>query len=135
MQVSLPEPELEFETDRGHLQQILLNLFNNALEAMHEGGRLSLTAERVDGNQARIVLTDTGPGIPEDDLRRIFDPFFTTKTTENGTGLGLSVTYSLVKELGGDIQVASRVDEGTRFELLLPLMHAGSRAPETCPIV
>jgi two-component system, NtrC family, sensor kinase len=134
MQVSLPENELVFETDRGHLQQILLNLFNNALEAMPEGGRLSVTVERVDGNQARIVLTDTGRGIPEDDLRRIFDPFFTTKTTENGTGLGLSVTYSLVQELGGEIQVLSQVDEGTRFELLLPLVHTGSEAPEVYPI-
>jgi signal transduction histidine kinase len=135
MHVSLPENELVFETDRGHLQQILLNLFNNALEAMPEGGRLSVTVDRVEENQARIVLTDTGPGIPEDDLRRIFDPFFTTKTGENGTGLGLSVTYSLVKELGGDIRVLSQVDEGTSFELLLPLVHAGSRSPEVCPIV
>jgi signal transduction histidine kinase len=135
MQVSLPETELVFETDRGHLQQILLNLFNNALEAMPEGGRLSLTADRVDGNQARLVLADTGPGIPAEDLRRIFDPFFTTKTNESGTGLGLSVTYSLVKELGGDIRVDSQADEGTRFELLLPLVHTGNKAPDVCPLV
>jgi signal transduction histidine kinase len=135
MQVSLPKSPLEFETDRGHLQQILLNLFNNALEAMPDGGRLSVTVERVEDNQARIVLADTGHGIPPDDLRRIFDPFFTTKSTESGTGLGLSVTYSLVQELGGDIRVFSQVDEGTRFELLLPLVHAGSQAPEVCQLV
>jgi signal transduction histidine kinase len=135
MQVSLPEPELVFETDRGHLQQILLNLFNNALEAMPDGGRFNVAASRVGGNKARIVLADTGPGISEEDLKRIFDPFYTNKTSENGTGLGLSVTYSLVKELDGDIQVFSQVDEGTRFELLLPLEHAGNKAPEVCPIV
>jgi signal transduction histidine kinase len=136
MQISLPKTALNFETDRGNLQQILLNLFNNALEAMPEGGRLSVGAEKMDANLVRITLADTGAGIPADDLQRIFDPFFTTKTTESGTGLGLSVTYSLVQEIGGEIQVFSQVDEGTRFELLLPLVHPGGNGgPVACQLV
>jgi signal transduction histidine kinase len=135
VEVSLPEAPLVFETDRGSLQQILLNLFNNALEAMPDGGRLTVSAVRLDGNLVRVILADTGAGIPAEDLNRIFEPFFTTKTTESGTGLGLSVTYSLVQEIGGEIQVFSQVDEGTRFELLLPLVHAGEEMPEACPLV
>lgn len=135
MQISLPESALVFETDRGNLQQILLNLFNNALEAMSDGGRLSVSAEKVDADFVQISLADTGAGIPADDLERIFEPFFTTKTTESGTGLGLSVTYSLVREIDGEIQVYSEVGEGTRFDLLLPLIHRGEGGPDACPLV
>jgi signal transduction histidine kinase len=133
--ISLPETPLVFEADRGNLQQILLNLFNNALEAMPDGGRLTVGADRLEGDLVRVIVADTGAGIPEEDLKRIFEPFFTTKTAESGTGLGLSVTYSLVQEIGGEIQVFSRVDEGTRFELVLPLVHAGEKPPEACPLV
>lgn len=109
------------ETDRGKLQQILLNMFNNAFAAMQDGGRLEVSAAFRNPSQVTITVTDDGCGIPEDDLKRIFEPFFSTKTKQGGTGLGLSITYSLIKELGGEVHVASTVGKGTTFTITLPL--------------
>ena len=101
-----------FESDRGKLQQIFLNIINNALAAMEDGGRLDITLERVDENSVSASFADTGRGIPEEDLKRVFEPFFTTKASKGGTGLGLSITYGLVQELGGAIQVESDSGKG-----------------------
>ena len=90
-----------FESDQGKLQQIFLNIINNAFAAMEDGGRLDITLERVDENSVSASFADTGHGIPEEDLKRVFEPFFTTKASKGGTGLGLSITYGLVQELGG----------------------------------
>jgi signal transduction histidine kinase len=112
----------KFESDRGKLQQILLNLVNNAFAAMSDGGRLELKAERVDNDRVRITCADNGCGIPESDLPHVFEPFFSTKAKSGGgTGLGLSITYGLVKELGGDIDLSSEVNKGTTFKVTLPL--------------
>jgi two-component system NtrC family sensor kinase len=108
-------------TDRGKLQQIFLNLVNNALAAMPNGGKLEISARRADTCLV-IQVIDTGFGIEDADLHRIFEPFFSTKRKQGGTGLGLSITYSLVKELGGDISVESKVGKGTRFTITLPLI-------------
>jgi signal transduction histidine kinase len=111
-----------FESDRGKLQQILLNLVNNAFAAMSDGGRLELKAERVDNDRVKITCADNGCGIPESDLPHVFEPFFSTKAKSGGgTGLGLSITYGLVKELGGDIDLSSEVNKGTTFKVTLPL--------------
>ena len=112
-----------FESDRGKLQQIFLNIINNALAAMEDGGRLDITLERVDENSVSASFADTGRGIPEEDLKRVFEPFFTTKASKGGTGLGLSITYGLVQELGGSIRVESTVGKGTRFTVNLPLKY------------
>jgi two-component system NtrC family sensor kinase len=109
------------ESDRGKLQQILLNLVNNAFAAMADGGHLDIKVYRRSAESISVEVTDNGCGIPEVDLKRIFEPFFSTKKTKGGTGLGLSITYGLVRELGGDIRVESAVGKGTSFTVTLPL--------------
>lgn len=112
-----------FESDRGKLQQIFLNITNNALAAVADGGRLVITLKRANENAVSISFADNGRGIPEEDLERVFEPFFTTKAGQGGTGLGLSITYGLVQELGGTIHVESTVGQGTRFTITLPLKY------------
>jgi signal transduction histidine kinase len=111
------------ETDRGKLQQILLNLLNNAYEAMNDGGQVGIMAKNEAKNSVLISITDDGCGIPGEDLKRVFEPFFSTKTGRGGTGLGLSITYSLVQELGGSISVKSELEKGTVFTIILPLKN------------
>ena len=111
----------EFESDRGSLQQILLNLFNNSFTAMEDGGHLEIAVKRQNENTICVTIADNGCGISPEDIQRIFEPFFSTRGDQGGTGLGLSITYGLVKEIGGDIQVDSAVGKGTRFSLLLPI--------------
>jgi two-component system, NtrC family, sensor kinase len=102
------------------LQQVFLNLFLNARDAMPRGGWLTVATR--DGDRgASIDIADTGSGIPPDQLSRIYDPFFTTKAIGKGTGLGLSITYGIVQEHGGTITCDSAVGQGTRFSLTLPL--------------
>jgi len=102
------------------LQQVFLNLFLNARDAMPRGGWLSVTT-RIEGSQAMVEIADTGSGIPSEQLARIYDPFFTTKAIGRGTGLGLSITYGIVREHDGNIQCDSVVGQGTRFTVTLPL--------------
>ena len=104
------------------LQQVFLNLFLNARDAMPKGGWVSVST-RVDGGEALVEVGDTGAGIPSEHLARIYDPFFTTKPDGGGTGLGLSVTYGIVQEHGGRLSCESDVGQGTRFRLVLPLME------------
>jgi signal transduction histidine kinase len=102
------------------LQQVFLNLFLNARDAMPKGGWLSVSA-RVKGDEAVVEVGDTGIGIPPEHLARIYDPFFTTKGEGRGTGLGLSVTFGIVNEHGGTLSCESEPGQGTRFRLALPL--------------
>jgi len=101
------------------LQQVFLNLFLNAKDAMPKGGWLSV-ATRDDGGDVIVEVADTGSGIPSEYLARIYDPFFTTKATGRGTGLGLSITYGIVREHNGSIDCESGVGQGTRFTLRFP---------------
>lgn len=110
----------QIESDTGRLQEIFLNLINNALAAMTDGGRLSITVRRSDDGLICVTVADTGCGIPEADMQRIFEPFFSTKTASGGTGLGLSITYGLIQEIGGNIHVNSEVGKGTEFSVFLP---------------
>ena len=105
------------------LQQVLLNLFLNARDAMPKGGWLSI-ATRFDDGHALVEISDTGIGIPGEHLGRIYDPFFTTKSIGRGTGLGLSITYGIVQEHGGTLACDSSVGKGTKFTLTLPLAAA-----------
>jgi len=105
------------EVDADQLQQALLNLLGNALEAL-EVGTIRLIARSVADDQVEIVVDDTGPGIPPEELERIFDLYFTTKA--EGTGLGLSLVHRIVSEHGGRIEVQSALGEGTRFIIQLP---------------
>jgi two-component system, NtrC family, sensor kinase len=111
----------QIESDPGRLQEIFLNLINNALAAMANGGRLVITARRSDDGFVCVTVADTGCGIPEAIMHRIFEPFFSTHTASGGTGLGLSITYGLIQEIGGNIQVKSEVGKGTEFSVFLPL--------------
>jgi signal transduction histidine kinase len=103
----------------GKLQQVLLNLFLNARDAMPEGGRLRVETT-FDADHVFVRVTDTGLGIPPEIASRIFDPFYTTKVPGKGTGLGLSISYGIIREHGGIIEVASRLGEGTTFTITLP---------------
>jgi signal transduction histidine kinase len=105
------------------LQQVFLNLFLNARDAMPKGGWLTIVTRQEDG-RAVVEVGDTGSGIPADQLSRIYDPFFTTKAIGKGTGLGLSITYGIVQEHGGTISCDSQVGQGTRFSIHLPLSEA-----------
>jgi signal transduction histidine kinase len=114
----------EAEIDRDQVLQVITNLVSNAVAAMPAGGRLSVRT-RDDATHARIEVEDTGTGIATDHLKRIFDPFFTTKPMGKGTGLGLAVTYGIVKMHSGDIRVVSQADPaagptGTTFTVTLP---------------
>ena len=102
------------------LQQVFLNLFLNAKDAMPKGGWLSVRTA-IDGDRVVAEVADTGSGIPNEYLARIYDPFFTTKTMNQGTGLGLSITYGIVREHDGAIDCDSQVGQGTRFVLSFPL--------------
>jgi two-component system, NtrC family, sensor kinase len=106
----------------GKLQQVFLNLLLNARDAMEGGGTLIVETAAND-KMARVAITDSGCGIPEENLARIYDPFFTTKGAKKGTGLGLSITYGIVKEHGGSIGVLSQVGQGTCFQLDFPLVR------------
>jgi hypothetical protein len=108
------------------LQQVLLNLFLNARDAMPKGGWLSI-GTRLQNGSAVVEVSDTGSGIPAEHLSRIYDPFFTTKALGKGTGLGLSITYGIVQEHGGAIACESAAGQGTRFTLTLPLAAAAAR--------
>ncbi len=109
------------------LQQVFLNLFLNARDAMPRGGWLTVTSRAEDG-QAVVEISDTGSGIPSGQLTRIYDPFFTTKAIGRGTGLGLSITYGIMQEHGGAIRCDSAVGQGTRFTLTLPLKAPSARS-------
>ncbi|MEJ2679341.1 MAG: HAMP domain-containing sensor histidine kinase [Gemmatimonadota bacterium] len=114
------------------LQQVFLNLFLNAIQAMPEGGAMGVSASR-DGDAVRIDVSDEGVGISQEHLEEIFDPFFTTKELGEGTGLGLSVSHSIVEKHGGRIQVASEPGKGTTFSVYLPVAEASLNESESTP--
>jgi PAS domain S-box-containing protein len=110
----------------GRLQQVFLNLFLNAKDAMPEGGTLKIATYNGDG--VRVVVSDTGSGIAQEHIQRIYDPFFTTKSAaqngqKRGTGLGLSVTYGIIQEHAGKIHVESSPEQGTTFYLDFPMLR------------
>ena len=118
------DPDLVAELDRDQMTQVLTNLIGNAVEAMPDGGKLTVRA-RADGDRLALMVTDTGTGISKENLNKIFEPFFTTKPMGKGTGLGLPVTYGIVKMHNGDIKVQSNDDPaagptGTCFTVSVP---------------
>lgn len=115
------------------MQQVMLNLINNAIDAMDKtGGTINIGTKisKLEKNHIVITVEDDGPGIPEANLNRIFDPFFTTKPVGKGTGLGLSICYGIVEKMGGKIDVNSVVNEGTRFRIWIPIQSVGENSPE-----
>ena len=116
------------EMDVPRIKQVFLNIINNAVYAMKDGGSLTIRTTLGTGT-AHIAFEDTGPGIPAEILARIFDPFFTTKPEVSGTGLGLSVSLGIVQSHGGTIDVKSELGTGTTFTVTLPLTHDADTPP------
>ncbi|MGA2401858.1 MAG: ATP-binding protein [Syntrophobacteraceae bacterium] len=117
--------ELSLNLDAQRMQQVFLNLIENAVQAIEPPGQITIKARAdLDQNQVLITVEDTGNGIPEAELGRIFDPFFTTKEVGLGTGLGLSVVFGIVQKHHGSISVESRQSEGTRFTIRFPIEKA-----------
>ncbi|MFN8635928.1 MAG: response regulator [Chloroflexota bacterium] len=123
------EPSLLVAAETSELREVLTNLILNALDAMPRGGRVRVVAHRA-GENARVEVTDTGVGMTREVSRRVFEPFFTTKA-EGGTGLGLAVSYGIVRRRGGQLSVSSVPSGGTTFTVELPL--AGAQAEITPP--
>ena len=107
--------------NRQGLQQVFLNLIVNAVQAMPDGGELTVEAEEDKNRRITVRVQDTGGGIPPEHLTHIFDPFFTTKKVGQGTGLGLSVSYGIIKKHGGRIDVDSRPGKGSTFTVIMPV--------------
>jgi two-component system NtrC family sensor kinase len=114
----LPAAPLLVIYDAVQIEQVMMNLVQNAIQAMPHGGTLHVSLSQSDETIA-VAVKDTGIGIPPQNLNRIFDPFFTTKPPGEGTGLGLSTSYGIVARHGGRIDVASKVGEGTTFTIWL----------------
>jgi signal transduction histidine kinase len=110
------------------LQQVFLNLFLNAIQAMPKGGLLMVQGKASDDGAIEVEVTDTGIGIPEENIGSIFDPFFTTKEVGAGSGLGLAVSYGIIQKHNGSISVRSKVGEGTTFTVRLPVPQPHSEA-------
>jgi signal transduction histidine kinase len=124
---SLPFPECDAE----QLQQVLLNLTINAIQASSESGEVVLAARRGPENEVLIEVRDQGTGVPPENVDRLFDPFFTTK--ENGTGLGLPVAHEIVRQFGGTLSPRRNPDRGMTFSILLPVRRQGIHEPEANP--
>jgi two-component system, NtrC family, sensor kinase len=127
------EPDLvPIKSDRGQLQQIFLNIINNAIDAVGEGGDISISCQQAGKGLIQVDISDNGPGISPEDLNSIFEPFFTTKKggKRSGTGLGLSITYGLMKKLGGKIAVHSERGIGTTFSLVFPVAAPNGMSDE-----
>ncbi len=108
--------------DANQIQQVFMNILLNAADAMATGGSLTISSSPVPGDSfVRVNFSDTGCGIPEENLNRIFDPFFTTKADKKGTGLGLAVSYGIIDRHRGRIEVQSEIDRGTTFTIQLPV--------------
>lgn len=114
-----PNTPLLLNSDKAQLKQLFLNILLNSAQAMNSGGELKIEVHPKDNHKILITVTDTGEGIPEDKLDNIFDPFFTTKS--GGTGLGLSICYGIIESHKGEIEVKSKVGQGTTISITLPL--------------
>ncbi len=122
----LDEELAKISSDRGQLQQVFLNIINNAFAAIEQGGEVTLKTWDVGMDTIAASISDNGTGMTDETLKQIFEPFFTTKK-QYGTGLGLSITYGIVKKLGGDIKVQSELGKGSTFTIYLPKKQAGEQ--------
>jgi len=114
-----PQELQPIESDRGQLQQVFLNIVNNAFSAVDTGGHIKISVSNADSDTVIVTVSDDGVGISEENLKHIFEPFYSTKG-EFGTGLGLSITRDIVQKLGGNIEVKSKPGKGASFSVILP---------------
>ena len=125
------EPDLPpVDLNPENFSRVILNLCNNAFDAMRSKQKQNQDKDylptlkvktEIRGDQVLVAIEDNGPGVPDEIRDKLFEPFFTTKRGTEGTGLGLSITHDIIKTHGGSIQIASKVNEFTRFEILIPL--------------
>ncbi|MCK5194805.1 MAG: two-component sensor histidine kinase, partial [Desulfobulbaceae bacterium] len=127
VETALNENIPHIHSDRGQLQQVFLNIINNAIDAIGKDGLIFIRSGMYDENYIELEICDSGCGIEEDSIEHIFEPFYTTKEVGKGTGLGLSITYGLVKQLGGTIKVNSIIDRGSIFTVILPINYTELR--------
>src|SRR3990172_7875353 len=120
IKLALPRTPVMVTYDAQQIEQVLMNLISNAIQAIKKGGAVRINLSEAAGAVA-IAVQDNGIGIPEKNLQRIFDPFFTTKPEGEGTGLGLSVSFGIVARHRGRIEVESKPGLGTTFTVLLPV--------------
>ena len=118
--LGLYKESLKVKSSKGQLQQVFLNIINNAVDAVDEGGMIKITTRVKDENTVQVIISDNGTGIPKDKLKHIFEPFYTTKEKGKGTGLGLSISYGIIQRLGGTILVESELSKGTTFTVEIP---------------
>lgn len=124
----LPDAPVFIRGNHSKLEQVLVSIYTNAIQAMKKNGRLSVSVGTDAENKNVLVkISDSGPGIQQEDIKNIFEPFFTTKPVGQGTGLGLSVCRSLVQEHNGEIEVESKIGEGTTFTIKFPLYKETAR--------
>jgi two-component system NtrC family sensor kinase len=130
IKTSFAETLPQISASKDQLRQVFLNLVANARDAMPDGGALNVTTA-ADPENVRIEIADSGMGIKEEHQKKIFDSFFTTKDSVKGVGLGLSVCYGFIKDHGGDIEVKSKVNEGTTFSITFPVYKESTDDSET----
>jgi signal transduction histidine kinase len=122
LRVELSTLPLFVRADAPRIQQVLVNILLNAIDSMREGGQITARSGLSERSGfCRVAISDTGSGIREEDLARIFEPFFTTKDVGDGMGLGLAISYGIVQQHGGEIEVQSRLGAGSTFRVILPL--------------
>jgi len=121
LETQLDENLPAIHVSESEMQQVFLNLINNATDAMEKTGGTIRVTTGIEGDDIIISISDNGPGIPKANLDRIFNPFYTTKSVGKGTGLGLSICHGIIKKIGGEIKVESEVDVGTTFIVRIPL--------------
>jgi two-component system NtrC family sensor kinase len=126
IQTDLAEDIPVIAGDQAQVQQVILNLVTNAIDAIGKDGTVTVRSQRTK-NEIRVTVADTGPGIPENVQRMIFDPFYTTKSAGKGTGLGLWISYNIIEKMGGRITVKSREGEGAAFTIQLPIVAPGMK--------
>ncbi|BBO87070.1 sensor histidine kinase [Desulfosarcina ovata] len=131
LQKELPSLPIRVYADASRLQQVVLNLLNNAMDAIMDhhgtaGGSVIVSISQGDNESATISVKDNGSGITQENMEKIFSPFFTTKPVGKGTGLGLSVCYGIVQQMGGKMEVASSVGQGTTFSIVLPALPSAA---------
>ncbi|HIJ62347.1 MAG TPA: PAS domain-containing sensor histidine kinase, partial [Rhodospirillaceae bacterium] len=125
---NLPD-DLPVDGNEGPLHQVMVNLLQNAVDALAQVAQptISVSGRQV-GEQVVVVVRDNGPGIDPDHLLKVFDPFFTTKPVGQGTGLGLWVSWSIIRDHGGVIETANAPDGGAAFTIILPGIFPGAHA-------
>jgi len=126
-EISLEMDEALIDPDR--INQVLLNLYLNAIEAMDDGGTLSVRLFGDDPGRVKIEISDTGVGIQKKDLEKIFDPYFTTKPS--GTGLGLAIVHRIIEAHNGEVNVKSEQGKGTTVSIILPASEGKAGSPVT----